>query len=266
MTATTTLALIEQGMTVFTAAYKRIYRSLKKEFKLFARLNQRFLSPEKYSAFHDITDQNGQMVPLDPRREFDLSDMDITPVADPRSVTKMQEAAKAEVLMQMAGQGLVDKGEAAQRILQASSIPDTEALAPKPDPMQQQMMQIQTQVMQAQAAVAMVSVEKALAEVDEIRSKTMKNVTDAAATESTVRLDQLRAVIEAVRNGLGETLGRGPAGMAGPSGHGPAQELLEGEPYGATQFGNSGLLGGNALAGGGQAIPAEGPSPMGGPF
>ena len=37
MTATTTLALIEQGMTVFTAAYKRIYRSLKKEFKLFAK-------------------------------------------------------------------------------------------------------------------------------------------------------------------------------------------------------------------------------------
>jgi len=266
MTATTTLALIEQGMTVFTAAYKRIYRSLKKEFKLFARLNQRHLDPQKYSAFHDIAGPDGNPMLLDPRREFDLSDMDITPVADPRSVTKMQEAAKAEVLMQMADKGLVDRGEASARILQASSIPDTEALAPKPDPMQQEMMQIQMQVAKANAAVAMVSVEQAMAGVEKTRSETMKNVSDAAAKQATVRLDQLRTALETIRDGLGETLGRGPSGMAGAPDHGPAIEVLEGEPLGAAPGGNVGLLGGNALAGGGAPLPDEGGSPMGGPF
>jgi chaperonin GroES len=40
-TATTTLALIEQGLKVFTAIYKRIYRALKQEFKLLFALNAR---------------------------------------------------------------------------------------------------------------------------------------------------------------------------------------------------------------------------------
>jgi hypothetical protein len=40
-TATTTLAMIEQGLKVFTAIYKRIYRALKDEFKLLFELNAR---------------------------------------------------------------------------------------------------------------------------------------------------------------------------------------------------------------------------------
>ncbi len=37
-TATTTLAMIEQGLKVFTAIYKRIYRALKHELKLLFKL------------------------------------------------------------------------------------------------------------------------------------------------------------------------------------------------------------------------------------
>jgi chaperonin GroES len=38
--ATTTMATVEQGMKVFTAVYKRIYRSLAEEFKKLYRLNK----------------------------------------------------------------------------------------------------------------------------------------------------------------------------------------------------------------------------------
>ena len=49
----TVLALIEQGLQVFTSIYKRIYRSMRKEFELQARLNARYLDPAKYQAFLD---------------------------------------------------------------------------------------------------------------------------------------------------------------------------------------------------------------------
>lgn len=58
-TATTTLALIEQGMKVFTAIYKRIFRALKEEFKLIFEINKATINPsnpqalEKYLAIVD---------------------------------------------------------------------------------------------------------------------------------------------------------------------------------------------------------------------
>lgn len=159
MTATTTLALIEQGMAQFTAAYKRIFRSLKHEFKLIAGINARTVSPEEYNRFHDLAapavgpDGQPMMGPdgkplmqpvmLDPAQEYDLSDYDITPVADPQSVTRMQEAAKAQMLMEMAQAGLVDPKEASRRMLEATSVGNVEELLPKPDPMQQAAMQAQ---------------------------------------------------------------------------------------------------------------------------
>lgn len=178
MPATTVLALIEQGMAQFTAAFKRIFRALRQEYRLIAKINAGTVTPEAYNRFHDTMSKpqaqpqgqmgmpQGQQMPqgpqmgqpqmmpqpvmLDPRAEYDLSDMDITPVADPNSVTKMQEAAKAQIVMQMAEQQLVDRMEASKRVLEASGIPDVEELAPKPDPMQQQMAQLQMALLQAQ--------------------------------------------------------------------------------------------------------------------
>ena len=51
--ATSTLALIEQGLQVFSAIYKRIYRSMTREFELLYRLNARYLSQEEYQRFLD---------------------------------------------------------------------------------------------------------------------------------------------------------------------------------------------------------------------
>ena len=48
-----TLALIEQGQQVLTTIYERIYRSMRKEFRLLFRLNQRYLDPRAYAEFLD---------------------------------------------------------------------------------------------------------------------------------------------------------------------------------------------------------------------
>lgn len=264
MTATTTMALIEQGMAVFTAAYKRIFRSLKKEFRLIAKINSETVSPEKYNAFHDMQADTGGQGAVDPRADYDLSNLDIEPVADPRSVTKMQEAAKAEILLQMSEKGLVDKGEASSRILQAASIPNIEDLAPRPDPMQQQMMQMQAQSLQADLTLKMVSINQAIADIDKTRSETVKNMSEASAKESMVHLDRAKHVLEMMRDGIGQTIGGSIGGVAGAPGNQGAAGMPVFDNSGPVGGGNVSVLERNPMAGSGQVVPVAGQGTGGG--
>lgn len=171
MTATATIALIEQGMMVFTAIYKRVFRALRKEFKLIAKLNAETVTAEVYNAFHDQVGPDGQPMMFDPAEDYGAADMDVEPVADPQSVTKMQMAAKAQFLMQMAEQGLVDMQEVTTRMLEAMAIDDVEALLPKPDPMQQQIAQLQMQAEQAKLMLTQAQGQKAQAEAHKTASE-----------------------------------------------------------------------------------------------
>lgn len=254
-TATTTMALIEQGMMVFTAAYKRIFRSLKQEFRMLARINATTVSPEVYNRFHD-----GQQ-PYDPAQDYAMADMDIVPVADPRSVTKMQEMAKAELLSQMAQQGLVNPQEASGRILEAASIPDREALAPQPDPMQQQMAQFMAQMTQEMAkadlATKMVEIDLTLAKIESEKASAMKMVGEAQQMEASQRLDALALMMKDRRAAIEQLITAGLGGMAIQSRNASGQGrpvVNAGTPAAPS---GAGLLGGQAMAGGG--TPFAGP-------
>lgn len=257
MTATTTLALIEQGMQVFTAAYKRIFRSLKKEFGLMAAINAKTVSPEEYNAFHDGQEQ------YDPQQEYLMADMDVEPVADPRSVTKMQEMAKAQLLMEMGQSGMVNQAAAADRVLQAADIGDREELAIQPDPMQEQMTQMGLKDAEAGLVLRMIEIEQALADIEETRSKAMKNLTDAGATEANVRLDVLKTRLEAMRDGLGDIIRQGSGRMAGASGDGASAPMSPGFIQGPAARGPQQLLGGSGMAPGSNGF-TQGPGGFGG--
>jgi chaperonin GroES len=238
MTATTTIALIEQGMMVFTASYKRIFRALKQEFRLLAKMNAETVSPEEYNAFHD------QEQMYDPRVDYGAQDMDVEPVADPRSVTKMQSAAKGQLLMEMATQGLIDPAEAGKRVLEAASIPDIEELAPKPDPMAEPMAQMQMQMMQAQLAGEMANIELTIAKVEQAKADATKTMVDAEAVQSGVQFDAIKLMLEGARDRLRATIGGGGSGVAGQSGNGCNQGMLAAGAQGAGAAFTASLLGG----------------------
>jgi chaperonin GroES len=123
-TATTTLAMIEQGLKVFTAIYKRVYRSLKDEFKLLFRLNAQHATDQEYFTF---LDQQQAIAKAD----YDLKSMDIMPVADPKMVTDMQRAARANVLMQISGSPLgvmQNPQEALKRVYDSVGMEEAEKL------------------------------------------------------------------------------------------------------------------------------------------
>jgi chaperonin GroES len=150
--ATTTLALIEQGLKVFSAIYKRIYRALKGEFKKIRRLNTLYLSLEEYNNIIDYTEtvmvphpQTGEPVEMikqaiaDPRADYQDRFMDIIPVSGAADVSDTQRVMKAQALVEMRGQGLNDDA-INKRYLEALEIPDVaeilpeEGSQPPPDP------------------------------------------------------------------------------------------------------------------------------------
>ena len=125
-TATTTLALIEQGLKVFTAIYKRIFRSLSREFELLYQLNHDYLDDDAYQKFIDMKEelQGGASVTED----FNDADMDICPVADPNEVTDMQRLGRGQLLLEISQDPLMDRKKALQRFLEAAGFTDIDEL------------------------------------------------------------------------------------------------------------------------------------------
>lgn len=120
----TTLALIEQGMKVFSAIYKRIHRALKAELGKLYRLNRLYLDPEVYYTFQD---QEGVVA----QDDYAADDIDVIPVSDPTVVTDMQRIGRAQFLQQFRADPLMDGKEINTRVLEAASISDVESLFAK---------------------------------------------------------------------------------------------------------------------------------------
>lgn len=126
---TTMLALIEQGVKVYTAIHKRIYRSLKSEFSKLYRLNRIYLTEDQR---YRIGDTWREVTPEDYRLGGGVE-----PVADPTMVTDMQRLGRAMVVREVAKDSpYINRLEADRRVLEASQIDRISDLLPdKPPPM-----------------------------------------------------------------------------------------------------------------------------------
>ena len=155
--ATTTMASIEQGMKVFTAVYKRIFRSLAEEFKKIYDINRTYLNPQTMSVVLD------EAIGPD---DFSKEDYDICPGADPTAVSQTEKLLKAQGLLELLPSGMLNPVEVIKRVLEAQEQPNWQQLlnpqvaetgmppeAP-PDPKLQEMQmkgQIEQQKLQLQA-------------------------------------------------------------------------------------------------------------------
>jgi chaperonin GroES len=148
--ATTTMATIEQGMKVFTAIYKRLFRALKKEYKKLYRLNSLYLDDKEYFTILD-SGQQEQVSANDYKGDIG----DIAPNADPTAVSEIQKLAKAQGLIELLQIGTLNPLEVTKRVLEAQQQENIQALIntqPQPDPKVQEMqmkMQMEQQKMQA---------------------------------------------------------------------------------------------------------------------
>lgn len=258
---TTTMALIEQGLQVFTSIYKRIHRALKAELGIHARLNRKHVDPQKYAAFFDqAVGPDGQpLPPPDPAQDYNEADMDILPISDPATVSKMQKLAKAEFVFQTSqGNPLVNPIEALRRMYEAADVEDIDKLLmppPQPDPEVEMLMK----------ANAVLDTEKKEADIVKQRTAALKDVASVEQQEqsgnlarSALVLDALKTEVQAERD---QAVGQG--GIPGMEGQ-PVDPMGAGPAGGHSRAGGTGMQG-QPLPGDGAAIAGmEQPASAGG--
>jgi len=216
----TVMALIEQGMQVYTASYKRLYNAMKTEFRVMSRLNMQFLPDEDYARFFDK--------PYQKAADYDMNDMDITPVADPKSVTDMQKMGRAQMLLQLAQGGLVDQAAATTRVLETANIEDIQELIPKQSPQAQMLAEMQ--IFSAQQAIKLqaAEIDKKIADAQAQLAKATKDMAQAEAEEVGTQMGQYIAQLRYIQEMTTNEQGRLQR-MAGAPGNGmgsaPAQGI-----------------------------------------
>jgi len=154
---TTVLALIEQGLTVYTAIHKRIYRALKSEFNKIYRLNRIHI---KDAHRYQVGDEWREIEPDDYRLGGGVD-----PIADPTMITDMQKLARAQILLGFKGDPLINQKEIYTRLFDAASIDRVEDIFAPPNPKAAQLEEMAT--------------EHAMAELGRLRAAELKDNSQA---------------------------------------------------------------------------------------
>jgi chaperonin GroES len=124
--ASTTQETVQQGMAVFTAIYKRVYRSLTSEFNKLYRLNK--INP-------DIVAEESKIagIPLQVS-DYELPNYMIIPGADPIGDSVTVKMAKLQQVGQLLQMGTINPQVFTKRMLEANDIPNPEELIAQPQP------------------------------------------------------------------------------------------------------------------------------------
>lgn len=199
--ATTTMATVEQGMKVFTAIYKRIYRALAEEFCKLFKLNATYLDPQTYSA---VVNE-----PISPD-DFDETTYRVLPAADPNAVSAQEKLQKAESLLQLLPLGVLDPVAVVKRVLQAQEQPNFEQLLnqavqqtgqmppPPPDPKVQELqMKQQAQQQEAQLKLTMGQQEMELDARNKQQQMAMEAQEHQQKMQMTAQEAQMKAAAQA---------------------------------------------------------------------
>jgi hypothetical protein len=121
----TTLALIEQGMVVFSSIHSRLHSSMSRVFKILHRINSAYLTED------DIAEA-GEGMEVTPS-DFD-GPMDIVPVSDPAIFSETQRFAQVQAITQRSAMlpQLYDQRKVEEMFLRSLRVSDTDVLQSKP--------------------------------------------------------------------------------------------------------------------------------------
>lgn len=206
--ATTMLAMIEQGMKMYSAIQKRLYRSLKEEYHKLYRLNKMYCEPE------DISEILGIQVPPD---IYKSNKIRIMPIADPNISSDAQRLSQAQVIMTLYGKPGINNMEVAKRYLAAAKITNPAQLlasqnpkdfnAPDPNAVklasthQTQMgsLQIKSRAQDLKEKEFAAKLAKIEADITKSQAHAVKLVADADATHKDLGLKNLSMQLDAIK-------------------------------------------------------------------
>lgn len=114
--ATTTMATIEQGLKVFTAIHKRLYRALGKEYQKLFRLNSIYMDEKAYFTINEPQGQVGQEVY---KQDYSPENITVRPNADPNIVSQSQKLMKVQSYGTLLQLGTINPQVYTKRYLEA---------------------------------------------------------------------------------------------------------------------------------------------------
>jgi chaperonin GroES len=205
--ATTTMAVLEQGMKVFNSIYKRIHRSLAQEFRIMYRLNFDTLDDELYQTMLDDTIDMGQFQGQKPspeqlqqvqqgvaaenaaatvQEDFESENMDIIPASDPNMVSDATRMLRANDLMEKMAAGLpINPAVVTRKVLEAAGHEDIDELMTMPP--------AQPSIEEKELEVA---VNKEMREVVDSKFSNILKIAQAESMEAGTQLNEYRAIVD----------------------------------------------------------------------
>jgi chaperonin GroES len=188
--ATVAMAAIEQGMKVFSSIYKRIHRSLSKEYKKLFKLNAIFLPEEDYFNILDVGQEGAEQIK---QQDYAEGDIDVIPTSDPNIATQEQKISKIQAVGELLQMGTVNPQEYTKRMLEATEQPNIEALMEMPEAQPNEEFEFEKEKFREEN-------ERAWEELDIKRTiaeaSATKNYADAEAAEPGQQLEQYMGVMK----------------------------------------------------------------------
>lgn len=208
--ATSMLAMIEQGLKMFSAIQRRLYRSLKQEYQKLYILNGKHLDEQEYITV--LGDDFKQLPNI-----YQTKAIKVIPVADPNLSSDAQRMAQAQALMVLAGKPGINNAEIYTRYLESIKAPNPKSIVspdPKastpPDPKAMEMqakaqtksdeVKIKARAQELKEKEFAAKLSKIEAEITQMQSAALKNVAQSKQIEHSTGLDEFHAKLQAIKD------------------------------------------------------------------
>lgn len=170
--ASTVFAMMQQGMRVFNAINKRLYRAMRKELQKVFLLNSKHLTQSQYAEVLDDPE-------ADVKSDYNVAALDILPVADPSASSDAERIAKAQSVL---GLSNVNRYEAEKYVLETLHFEKEEIdrFLPQPDP----------------NAPPPAEEQKLMAEVDKLRAEAQARMAEVSATAAEIQLEEIKVAVQ----------------------------------------------------------------------
>lgn len=201
--------MIQQGMQVFSGIFKRLFRSLRNEFRKWYRLNAIYLSAEEYFQVLDGPVQQVFMA------DYRGDPTDIAPAADPNATLSEEKQRQAAIIAERSGQVPgYNTPVVERRFLEAMGIADVQEIYPVdqqgnpqiPPPQNPEIEfkreEERRRALEARdraavnAANMQISALTAAAEVELKQAQTVKTLAEAGAIDEKAAIERARVALE----------------------------------------------------------------------
>lgn len=216
--ATTSIAVIEQGLKVYGSIFKRLHRALKSEAKKLKRLNRIFLPPESYFQVLDpkIDPQTGVSgaAQLIWREDYKDDQTDVQLYSDPNIISELQRTMKAQQIGQLMEQNLIPNPIAgAKIILESMDLPNVDELLTPPEPEPNPEFELERLKVESEVDYKAEKLQGELAVMDsqviQMETVAILNLAKAEATEDGIQIDVYKVQVDefkARREGLAKQM------------------------------------------------------------